>query len=146
VALNSLLLQTIFPAQTIENQTPATLPVTPVTVPASFLIVHLHHQQSNQNQMGTQIVTLEDLYHFKTELFAELRELLKPQSPANKKWLKTCEVRDMLGLSSGTLQTMRSNGTISYTKIGGLVFYAYDDIIKLMEAQKKGGKHAKNRF
>ncbi|OMP78201.1 MULTISPECIES: helix-turn-helix domain-containing protein [unclassified Chitinophaga] len=96
--------------------------------------------------MPTQIVTLDDLHHFKKELFTELRDLFKPASPIVKKWLKTWEVKDMLGLSSGTLQTMRSNGTISYTKIGGLVFYDYDDIMKLMEAQKKGGKPAKNRY
>ena len=96
--------------------------------------------------MPTQIVTIDDLYHFKTELFAELRELLKPQPPIAKKWLKTYEVKDMLGLSSGTLQTMRSSGRISYTKIGGLVFYDYDDIMKLMEVQKRGSKQAKNRY
>jgi len=96
--------------------------------------------------MATQILTLDDLHHFKSELFSELRDLLKTQTSISKKWLKTYEVKDMLGLSSGTLQTMRSNGTLSYTKIGGLVFYDYDDIMKLMEAQKKGGKHAKNRY
>lgn len=89
--------------------------------------------------MATQIVTLDDLHYFKTELFSELRDLLRSQGPAVKKWLKTYEVKDMLGLSSGTLQAMRSNGTIRYVKIGGLVFYDYDDIMKLMEAQKKGG-------
>lgn len=96
--------------------------------------------------MSMQILTRDDLNHFKTELFSELRDLLKTQTPVAKRWLKTYEVKDMLGLSSGTLQTMRSNGTISYTKIGGLVFYDYDDIMKLMEAQKRGEKHAKNRF
>lgn len=86
--------------------------------------------------MGTQIITIDDLRIFKTELFNELRELLKPQAPIPKRWLKTYDVKEMLGLSPGTLQTMRNNGSLRYTKIGGLVFYDYDDIMKMMEAQK----------
>lgn len=96
--------------------------------------------------MGTQIITTEDLRLFKTELFSELRELLKPQAPTQKRWLKTYEVQEMIGLSPGTLQTMRNNGSLKYTKIGGLVFYEYDDIMKMMEVQKSGAKAAKNRY
>lgn len=33
---------------------------------------------------------------------------------------------------------MRVNGTIAYSKIGGLIFYDYDDILGLMEGRKKG--------
>lgn len=95
--------------------------------------------------MGTQIITLDDLRLFKAELFSELRELLKSQAPSQKRWLKTYEVKDMLGLSAGTLQTMRTNGSIKYTKIGGLVFYDYDDLMKMMEGQKTGLKPTKNR-
>jgi len=38
-----------------------------------------------------------------------------------------------MGISRGTLQTLRTNGTIKATKIGGLMFYAADDISKLMQ-------------
>lgn len=42
----------------------------------------------------------------------------------------------MLSLSDGTLQTLHINGTIPYTKIGGAIYYAYNDIMKLMEENR----------
>jgi hypothetical protein len=83
--------------------------------------------------MKMDIVTKEDLDQFKKELFEELRKLFADERPVEKKWLKSYEVREMLGISRGTLQTLRTNGTLKATKIGGLMFYAYEDIIKLMK-------------
>ena len=94
--------------------------------------------------MATEILTTEDLQHFKAELFRELQQLFQSgnnQQP--RKWVKSYEVREMLGISPGTLQNMRVNGTIAYTKIGGLVFYDYDDIINLMEGDKRAAKPQK---
>ncbi|PSL42373.1 hypothetical protein CLV51_11311 [Chitinophaga niastensis] len=87
--------------------------------------------------MAAEILTREDLAVFKKELFHELRDLMNAPTAQPRKWFKSYEVRDMLGISSGTLQNMRINGTLSYTKIGGLIFYDYNDIIKLMESTKK---------
>ncbi|PSL40533.1 hypothetical protein CLV51_1312 [Chitinophaga niastensis] len=92
--------------------------------------------------MAAEILTREDLAIFKTELFRELRELVNAPAIQPRKWLKSYEVRDMLGISPGTLQNMRINGTLSFTKIGGLIFYEYDDILKLMEGTKKTVKHS----
>jgi len=91
--------------------------------------------------MAVEIITRDDLFTFKTELIRELRELLNAPAAQPKKWLKSWEVREMLGVSPGTLQNMRINGALPYTKMGGLIFYDYDDIKKLMEDTKKvGGK------
>ncbi|RBL90449.1 helix-turn-helix domain-containing protein [Chitinophaga flava] len=87
--------------------------------------------------MAAEILTREDLAIFKTELFQELRELVNAPAIQPRKWLKSYEVRDLLGISPGTLQNMRIKGTLSFTKIGGLIFYEYDDILKLMEGTKK---------
>ena len=87
--------------------------------------------------MSLQILTKEDLHQLKNELFQELKNILSGHSNQPRKWLKSYEVREMLNISPGTLQNMRVQGTISFTKIGGLTFYAYEDIIKLMESKKK---------
>ena len=50
-----------------------------------------------------------------------------------KEWLKSYEVRKLLGISEGTLQNLRLNGTLPYTQIGGLMYYRYEEIRKLME-------------
>lgn len=49
---------------------------------------------------------------------------------------KVYRVREMLGISPGTLQNMRINGTIAYTKIKGIIFYDYNDILTLMDGTK----------
>ena len=92
--------------------------------------------------MAAEIRTREDLAIFKTERVRELRELVNAPAIQPRKWLKSYEVRDLLGISPGTLQNMRINGTLSFTKIGGLIFYEYDDILKLMEGTKKPVKRS----
>ena len=85
--------------------------------------------------MAAEIITKEDLDQFKIELFAELKKLaIGPSTEhADKKWLKSAEVRKLLQISAGTLQNLRINGTISYTKVGSLLYYQQEDIIKLLE-------------
>jgi hypothetical protein len=84
--------------------------------------------------MPVNIITTEDLREFKKELLEEIRELLKEEKAQiiKKEWLKSSQVMDMLNISSGTLQKFRHNGTLSYTKIGGLVFYEAGQIEKIL--------------
>lgn len=89
--------------------------------------------------MSVNILTKEDLNNFKSELFEELKTVFKIRGNNNsqqKEWLKSYEVRKLLSISPGKLQNMRVNGTIEFTQIGGLMFYKYDDIVKLMENNK----------
>ncbi len=53
-----------------------------------------------------------------------------------KKWLKTHEVRKMLNISSGKLLTLRINGTLPYTKIGGVIYYDQEDIQQMFSSRK----------
>ena len=87
--------------------------------------------------MAVTILTYEDLQHFKSELFSELKGLLKNQDPPRKRWLKSDEVKEILKVSPGTLQTLRINGTLQYTKIGGIIYYDYEHIEKTMQANLK---------
>lgn len=50
------------------------------------------------------------------------------------KWLRSKNVREMLGISDSTLQTMRIKGAIPAYKLGATWFYREDEILaKLME-------------
>ncbi|RYG22033.1 MAG: DNA-binding protein [Chitinophagaceae bacterium] len=85
-----------------------------------------------------EFITKADLEQFKQELFAELRRpTFKLPTPKNqqKPWLKSYEVRKLLDISPGTLQNLRKNGTIKFNKIGGLMYYKYDDIEALIEGK-----------
>jgi len=85
-----------------------------------------------------ELLTKEDLHVFKEGLLRDIEALLiryNQQKP--KRWLKTYEVRKMLDLSAGTLQTMRNNGTISFSMIGNLAYYDYDEIVAMVEKNKR---------
>ena len=91
--------------------------------------------------MSVHILTIEDLLRFQSDLIEELKVLFKKESQPVKKWLKSEEVKRMLKVSSGTLQTLRINRTLQYTKIGGIIFYDYEHIEKVMkENLRPGGK------
>jgi len=89
---------------------------------------------SKLKAMATEIITTDDLREFKIELITEFKKILSEQrgQPA-KKWLKSYEVKKLLSISPGTLQNLRVNGTLPFTKIGGQMFYDYEDIRKMLE-------------
>jgi hypothetical protein len=82
--------------------------------------------------MAIAIITKEDLQQFKIELLESIEKLLQGKKTEDKLWLRTSEVRKLLNISAGTLQNLRINGTLSYSKIGGVLFYNYKDIEKLL--------------
>ncbi|MFA5297466.1 MAG: helix-turn-helix domain-containing protein [Lutibacter sp.] len=84
--------------------------------------------------MAAKIITPEDLNDFKYDLLDNIKKLIDHQpGTKTKKWLKSPEVRKLLGLSTGTLQNLRINGTLPYTKIGAVIYYDYEEIMKVME-------------
>jgi hypothetical protein len=88
--------------------------------------------------MAVTIVTLEDLEQFKKELLTEIEALMRRNGNApQKKWLRSQEVKEMLNVSTGTLQNLRINGSIPYTKVGGVLYYDSEDIAKLLLSNKK---------
>ncbi len=87
--------------------------------------------------MATEVITTDDLREFKIELLEDLKNLLKEQSgQPTKKWLKSYEVRKLLDISPGTLQNLRVNGTLPFTKIGGVIYYEYADIQEMLQSNK----------
>lgn len=84
-----------------------------------------------------QLITLEDLDKFRNELLTEIRNILDgSRHQEEREWLRSTEVRRMLGVSPGTLQNFRVNGTLSFTKVGGIVFYKREDIVRLLEGNR----------
>ena len=91
--------------------------------------------------MAANIITTEDLHEFKLELLDDIKRILKTNSGhKTKKWLKSLEVRELLGISPGTLQNLRINGTLVYTKIGGVLYYDYEEILKVLNANRIDNK------
>lgn len=84
--------------------------------------------------MTNELLTRADLQQFRLQLLSELKDVLQQSKQSTKQWLKSSEVRKMLGISHGTLQNLRITRSLPYTKLGGIMFYKYEDIEKILEA------------
>lgn len=91
--------------------------------------------------MEIDIVTREDLRQFKREMLDEFKQIIGNREKDNlgREWLKSAEVRRLLGISPGTLQNLRAGGTLPYRKVGGSMYYRREDIRKMMEGGNGNG-------
>ena len=90
-------------------------------------------EQNKENQL----VTLDDLENFKTELLSAVKQLLDfTKGPPVKRWVKAAEARKLIGVSPGKLQVIRDSGLLSFSKIGGNIYYDQDDLHRLFEENK----------
>ena len=87
--------------------------------------------------MKMDIITMEDLRQFKTELLQEMKGIIaqKTESQQNGEWLRSAQVRKMLNISPGTLQNLRINGTLPFRKIGGTMYYSRVQIEKMLKGE-----------
>lgn len=89
--------------------------------------------------MVVNFVTKQDLQEFRIQLLKDIRELLKPGDVRMRKpWLKNSEVRTLLNISSNTLQRLRIAGKLRSTKVGGIHYYRFEDIEKMMNGDEGG--------
>ena len=95
--------------------------------------------------MEIELITRADFHSLKTEIVDEIKKLFQVPSD-QKEWMKSTEVMKMLSCSPGTLQNLRVNGTLPFTKMGGTMYYSRKDVMKTLENNKKnaawnGGKN-----
>lgn len=84
--------------------------------------------------MAAEIITTEDLKEFRVQLVQDFKSLLKDYNDTpRKKWLKSFEVMTMLNITKNTLKTYRTNGVLYAKKIGGMYYYAYQEIQELLQ-------------
>jgi hypothetical protein len=86
--------------------------------------------------MNVELITREDFQRLE-KLLNEIKEIVQPGQGQSKKWLKSSEVRKMLNISPGTLQNLRINGTLGFTKMGSIIYYKLEDINKILEGDGK---------
>ena len=88
--------------------------------------------------MAAEIITKEDLQEFGERLLSQMKALISSGSNEEpRKFLKSYQVKNLLKISNNTLQTLRDNGTIPFTKIGGILYYNYEDIMKVLRGEVK---------
>lgn len=86
--------------------------------------------------MAAEIITREDLQHFRIQLLGELKEyiqqLKKETSPTPVEGYKTRHVRKILDCSNGKLQSLRIAGKLRCNKVGGTLYYKREDVQRLL--------------
>lgn len=84
--------------------------------------------------MKLDILTKDDLDLFRKQLLADIEELISKSAQTNEKpWLRSSEVKELLGISSGTLMNLRVKGILKASKIEGLYLYSLADIKKMLD-------------
>jgi hypothetical protein len=75
--------------------------------------------------MAAEIITREDLQHFRTQLLGELKEyiqqLKKETSASPVEGYKTKHVRKILDCSNGKLKSLRIAGKLCCNKVGYII-------------------------
>ena len=85
--------------------------------------------------MTTETITKEDLQQLRMQILNDIRVLMTPADLRQvKPWLKNSEVRKLLNISSNTIQRLRIAGKLRSSKVGGIHYYRYEDIEKLLNA------------
>lgn len=84
-----------------------------------------------------QLVTAADLENFKNDMLEAIQKMIKSdQGLPAKKWLKSSEVRKMLDISPGKLHMLRASRKLAFMRLGGVIYYDREDIIKMFENNK----------
>jgi len=82
--------------------------------------------------MGVEFITKEDLDEFRKQLLQDLGKLFADHKE-RKRWLKTPDVMDLLGISDVTLSNLRASGTIPFKKLGGICYYDREELERTLE-------------
>jgi 3-methyladenine DNA glycosylase Tag len=84
--------------------------------------------------MNIEVITREEFNSFKKEVL----EALKPVSTnQEKKFLRSSEMRKMFNISAGTLQNMRINGTLPYSKFGTTILYDMEKVMGIFNENSR---------
>lgn len=105
-------------------------------VSKSLFRLPLFKEHKNKLMYVKEIATKEDIQ----QLSAELKELfngVNNKDCFSKKWLKSSEVMKFLGVSASGLQNLRTNGTIPYYKLGGVIYYDYADLENVLKSTRR---------
>ena len=78
-----------------------------------------------------ELLIKDDLSKIKIEIIQEVKKIISPVSLENPEFLRTSQVKELLGCSESKIETLRKNGTLPFQKVGGSIYYKYSDIKKL---------------
>lgn len=102
---------------------------------------HIEHEPNHLKKV--EIVTVEYLENFRKELISEIKQILDERlgnQELTNEWLSKKEAMTLMKIkSSTTIETLRKNGTLPYTKLGGKFLYNRESLQKLLKKVSYNG-------
>ena len=86
--------------------------------------------------MSILVINAEDLERQLQKVVDEVKSAVTNNDSSNVRWIRSKQVKELLGISDSKLQTMRINRSITYSQIDGTYFYDKDSILSLLEQNK----------
>jgi hypothetical protein len=86
-----------------------------------------------------ELATKSDIEQWKNEIVQLLKNITN-NTPQTKKWVKSKEAKELLQCSPGTLQNLRQNGTLEFSKVGGTLYYSMESILKSLEDNRQNAE------
>ena len=86
--------------------------------------------------MSILVITAEDLERQLQKFVDEVKSAVTNNDSSNVRWIRSKQVKELLGISDSKLQTMRINRSITYSQIDGTYFYDKESILSLLEQNK----------
>ena len=86
--------------------------------------------------MSILVINAEDLERQLQKVVDEVKSAVTNNDSSNVRWIRSKQVKEMLGISDSKLQTMRINRSITYSQIDGTYFYDKESILSLLEQNK----------
>ena len=87
--------------------------------------------------MNIEFITKDDLEVFRQHLLNDIKALLLAPAAEKKEWLRCAEVRQLLNISTGTLQNLRISGKLKSQKVGSMHYYRRSDVDNLLNGGPK---------
>ena len=86
--------------------------------------------------MSILVINAEDLERQLQKVVDEVKSAVTNNDSSTVRWIRSKQVKELLGISDSKLQTMRINRSITYSQIDGTYFYDKESILSLLEHNK----------
>lgn len=86
--------------------------------------------------MSVIVITEEALEYRLEKLVVDITNSIGKNDKIESRWIRSKQVKELLGISDSKLQTMRVNRSLTYSQIDGTYFYDRDSIMQILEQNK----------
>lgn len=93
--------------------------------------------------MSVIVITEEALEYRLEKLVVDITNSIGKNDNIESRWIRSKQVKELLGISDSKLQTMRVNRSLTYSQIDGTYFYDRDSIMQILEQNKVLCEHCR---